>query len=520
MKATIQRRTSALIAMAVAIAFGLMALVAVPAHAASEPGPGDLVTGNIDAEKTGSLTIHKLKLKGATQNATGWLQDVTQEGLNGITFKIQKFDVDLTTSAGWAQFAGHDCSTKPDNIDFDTSFGTNGAMEKTTANDGTDDGIAKFSDLPVGMYYVTETDIGNNIVTAPSQPFCVSIPMKYPISNDATTDPTNGTWLYNVHAYPKNSIDTPTKKVSAPDKKQGGQDKAKVTWTIEAPIPGGSDLTHFAIGDKIDSRLAMVEDSVKLKVAPSGSDQFTELSKDSDFTVTLPAAGNENKLTVNLADPAGLTKINANKNGRIQLSYKTYVTDKGYIPNHAQIFVNDPEYNNGIDTNETQTKWGKLIITKKSDEAKNVLLAGAEFTVYLPTENTCGPNVPEATSPGFVGTMTTGTDGKAEMILAAKHTSDDGNQAPAEAGRYCVKETKAPAGYTLDSDTIHDVTIGADGEASLTVEKTVINTQHVPPRMPVTGAAGTALLIIVGLSIISLAVGTAIRTRRGASIDA
>lgn len=75
---------------------------------------------------------------------------------------------------------------------------------------------------------------------------------------------------------------------------------------------------------------------------------------------------------------------------------------------------------------------------------------------------------------------------------------------------YCLYETVAPAGFTAASiDNPVLIKPGTTAETKITA----VNTQKEGPELPLTGAAGTILLIIGGLGVIALAAGAHVVVR-------
>lgn len=152
-------------------------------------------------------------------------------------------------------------------------------------------------------------------------------------------------------------------------------------------------------------------------------------------------------------------------------------------PNSAHISYTD-SFDNSSDTAETTVKvyTAKLNVLKVDAANSTTLLDGAEFTLY--TDDTC------ETVADNGATVTTADGGKASFTGLA-------------AGTYYLKETKAPAGYTLNNE-VFTIVVSANGtiqnEAEYTV--TVKDSKVVVPQ---TGGMGTMIFTIVGLSLIACA---------------
>ena len=167
---------------------------------------------NIDTTKKGSLTLYKYEMADtsqATGEGIGKQTDSTKVPagatvLPGVTFKIWKI-ADLT------QYF------KPDGIALPTPAQAEAIIAQNTNTPSyqqvtNGQGIATFSNLPLGIYYVKEID-GPPQVTSPIAPFVLSIPM---------TDKTNADeWFYDIYSFPKNQTGYSDIKVKKVDSSNG-----------------------------------------------------------------------------------------------------------------------------------------------------------------------------------------------------------------------------------------------------------------------------------------------------------
>lgn len=180
-----------------------LSLCAMPAMAAE----GGTITSTIDTNRTGSLTINKYE--GDKPEA--------DKLLDGVTFTAYKVaDIVQSTVAGTTDVKMQPVealtSIKPDiKITSDTKYDEiEGTVEKALAKDADPKltafatattgangikGQAVFSEMPVGVYLIVETDAPSQIVNKTAN-FLVSIPM-------ANTDGTG--WNYDIVANPKNA---------------------------------------------------------------------------------------------------------------------------------------------------------------------------------------------------------------------------------------------------------------------------------------------------------------------------
>ena len=506
----VPRRRRGIAAVLVAVVVAVLALhSAGPAHAAQ----------NIDPQKKGSLTIHKFAEPpaptGGRNDGTDDVDTTGLEPLKGVTFTIERVtDIDLTKDTDWQKLGG----LTPANVK--EAPHTLGPATTVTTGEG---GVATASDLPIGLYLVTETTVGDNHVTHKSEPFLVTIPLAL----------TPNEWLYDVHAYPKNTVTEVTKAVDDTKAFVLGD---TVTWTVDtqAPsLPEAVRLDDFRIVDTFDARLAYAD----AKVTVDG----VEYAEGGDYTVAVEGQ----KVTIAFTQ-AGRDKLRDVQGKAVTVVFDTTVrsidkaaTDEelahGVIPNRAHVFVNDPEDENGVSSKEVQTEWGALKVLKYAKDPEPVPaiermsvaaalragtgtaatkpLQGAQFEIYALGED--GKRL-DVNGDGTVDEkdalkdadddtrFTTGADGTFLVSL--------------KAGDYEVVEVVAPLGYKLDS-TPHKVTVPVGGTEK-PVELRVPNTQIPPFELPLTGGLGTVLFVVGGLVlfvIAALIVARALRARRDES---
>ncbi|MDK6302404.1 SpaH/EbpB family LPXTG-anchored major pilin [Corynebacterium sp. UMB9976] len=440
--------------------------------------------GNIDFNKKGSLTLHKKKGAESDQAATGEeMEGVPGEALPGVTFKITKLDYDLQ-NGDWSTFpktaadaAGHETST---------------TFEQTTGADGK----VSFQGLDLGIYLVEETNAPDGIVTG--APFIVSIPMV----NEASD-----AWNYDVVAYPKNT-ETKTEK-TVKDADQNIQDAYTYTIKADAPTWGeGKTLTAFRFEDQLDKRL----DFQKVTEVKAGNTVLGE----GDYTVNDPKT-NGNKLVVKLTEQ-GLAKVKSGDKMSLTFDVKRKaVGETTELKNQADVIFNNPNTGNEVknETNEVVTYHGKLKVVKKDGEEKGKVLEGAEFELYQCTSATkLGSQI---TIDG-VNKWTTGADGT--FTIDGLHVTDfeDNKEAPATK-KFCLKETKAPAGYAELKDPIEidftreNIASTADGSDTVTLKKDIENVKQDTPNLPMTGGMGVGILAAIGAAIVAAGAWFA---RRGA----
>ena len=149
-----------------------------------------------------------------------------------------------------------------------------------------EDGKAEITNLALGVYLVIETVIPDNFVET-SKPFLVQLPQW---DQDAGTD---GEWLYNVTAYPKNDPVDLEKVIVEKDKSKTHEttraigDIVDYAITVDVPYYGDLEPAQIAViqyflTDNMSAGLTFNND---VKVTVLGAPTATTLVAGTDFTV-------------------------------------------------------------------------------------------------------------------------------------------------------------------------------------------------------------------------------------------
>lgn len=244
-------------------------------------------TANIDTNQNSktSITLHKYE-----GPVTDKRSDGTEQTINGklpvkdVVFTIWRLKkangnssdvIDLSTAAGWTKIKDLDelVETAEANKKVASDFVNNenaefvkyteqgsgvdkasGATCETDAN-----GSCTLKTLPMGLYYVEETDISNAKTCETKQgentPTCTAVSVKNPVApffvttplpNPKATDVTKS-WIYNVNVYPKNDVskNRPKKEVEELNRKDfvpgDANGHTTITWKISVPISAPKD---------------------------------------------------------------------------------------------------------------------------------------------------------------------------------------------------------------------------------------------------------------------------------------
>ena len=531
MSTTKTRRSLSLLA-AFAVAAGALALPAATSATQAAPAFGLAATTerapslvDLDATRKGSITIHKL-VKNDTNGTTAGngLEDANASGdpLDGATFTVEKLtNVDLTTQAGWEKLAAYN-----GNVDTAKADGADAPVTKTTAGGG----LATFDSLPLGAYVVTETVTPAGYVG--SKPFIITVPMTHPTDLNK--------WVYDVHAYPKNSKAGVEKTVADADTPAVGSD---ISYTIKSDVPAAEALDYYDVVDQYDKRVELPEANIALKLI-NGKTGEVALAKGTDYTL-VAADGTDGKTKFWTAEftAAGRQKLLDNRKDdttKVQMDLSGTVKDKveadGLFKNKAILLPNAPSNgwkpNSGTvpppdyPSSEVVSKFGKVKITKVNAKDDTQKLQGAEFEVYkctpqsTPTKNfdSVDATLDKKLSPA--GKETYATDAMGEVTIDGLRNNDwENNAAVAEADRgwYCLVETKAPEGFELQTRPIAFQVLESNSKADN--EYTLATTVKDVPKnggfnLPLTGAAGIGVLIGAGALLVGGSGAIALANKR------
>ena len=503
--------------LAAAMTLAAGALVA-PTGAAAPAGPNG---STIDPDAATTLTIHKCEqtdANGVTEGTGNPDPQVECKPVAGVEFTITKLNVDLTTPEGWKQLA----DAKGDVVKA-------GALKSNTTQTITTggDGLASFTDAQteVGAYLVSETRTPDKVI--PAEDFVVTLPMTNP---DNTTK-----WNYDVHVYPKNTISGVDKKVTDKPAPGSGHD---ITYTITTSIPkvdypGGARIKRYEVVDQLDKRIK--KDALTPVVKIVGQNE-TPLADTTDYTLITAEGADHNWATIQLTEEGRRKAAEARHNGTGETKVQVTLTAKfdatvnlegdlsntaGLIPNDSPNFTWDPSNPGtkvpGIPTTPVLSKYGKVVVTKTgTDElADKTKYNGAQFQVYECTKTAGGATLrdgdpsTQAVDPLTIGgekTFTTAGQGMVEINYLRANDYVDGvkKDTLTDEDHYCLVETKAPEGYTLQADPIPFRVLADNATAKAPTAVTVTDVpKNAGFRLPLTGANGVIFLTVAGALLVA-----------------
>lgn len=428
-------------------------------------------TANIDTTQNNktSITLHKYEGPKTSTRSDGTEQTITGKlPVKDVVFTIWRLkkagtpaeEIDLSTAAGWTKIKDLDklveTAAEGKKVASDFVNGTNAEFVKYT-DDGTGvdkkggatcktdaTGSCTLPTLPMGLYYVEETDISNaktcETKQGESTPTCTAVSVKNPVApffvttplpNPKTTDVTKS-WIYNVNVYPKNDVskNRPKKEVEELNRKDfvpgDGEGHTTITWKISVPISAPKDgkkyekigfvdkLTKGLAYEKIKSAtiVTLGEDGQKVANTTDTSLGTSDYSVDTTTTTdvvkfTLTSGDGENTGLAKALTAYNAVKNETNKTATLIVELVTKFnagTTVQDFANVANTFVDDNKTGSGDDTknpckpgdttppcgddhNPQDTAYfGTLTVNKfveQADDAKTHLpLNGAKFKVF------------------------------------------------------------------------------------------------------------------------------------------
>jgi fimbrial isopeptide formation D2 family protein/LPXTG-motif cell wall-anchored protein len=508
-----------------AFALALAGTFATAQLASADPGPDQVAP-----TKTGSLTIYKYA--GGPLGEDESLDD--RDTLEGVEFTATRVGIvggteddptctviDLAKITDWTGIeALFDQPTSNGPVTIPTGYCLSEDEADIYVDETDEDGKLVFPVLPLGVFFVSETDSGEHPIVSPVPDFFVAIPT----SNGKDE---NG-WNYDIVAHPKNQLmEEPTKTIEdQPESDLVVGDN--VTWTIKIPIPtlnNNEKFTSANFHDVLDSRLEYVSSVVK--IAGDEVDEDGEYRVDEDGVVWS-------------FTPDGRLLLDDAMGGEIEITLVTKVVSvgTGEIVNRGGEDGNYWSEFNGTEVPggpSPATYWGQLSIKKIDDSKPAALpLEGAVFKVFLPQlvededEDEGADPVYECAEEAPSTTPIATGKSNAQGVVVWENVNpntvlglwvsnvDDvaGVDLDDQSKDYCLYETTTPAGHVANPDLVANPTITIKPGEINKLHKDVVNPKKDGPDLPLTGAQGTIAMSIGGLLLVGAGVAVALVSRR------
>ena len=476
------------------------------------------------ARTTGSLTVTKFVMDRlpavnafGTNDGTQFTGDLSAfEPLGGVDFTVVRVEPCAAGTTGAVYNAQHSEWYAP--VASPITVATNAS------------GVALFSALPLGVYYVVEQPTAAGLApTDPSAPFFVSVPTILQAAGAADD------YLYDVFAYPKNEDINITKEIIPATVASGNAD------TMGAGLAYGDTISYKLTVD-VPTDIAAYE---MLKVTDFFEEglRFTGLqsavAKGHATAADKPNVHNDE--TVKTLAGATVTNYSAD-GGTVELDFSDAVASlDGYtkleitlnfvittnaslnfsIDNSATLDVtNRYGHDKHRETEVPKVYTGGIKIFKHDSVITDLGLQGAEFVlvpvstgVYATDAGLVTDGVPANALKNTNATVlvkgVSDANGLVEfkgipygVLAAGVYTPSD--------SLYWLVEIKAPTGYKAPGGTPIQVTInGSSWDADATAIEAEVKVANVKGfNFPLTGGAGTAMFITAGLALASLSWGS------------
>ena len=228
----------------------------------------------------------------------------------------------------------------------------------------------------------------------------------------------------------------------------------------------------------------------------SDSGSTTITGRPDELIVQLLADGTlQQEVTLNTQNSwqsviADLPKYNSTTRNTITYSInEANVPDGYYLSN-----TSDEETNGDHKFTITNSKYGKIDITKVDSKDQNIKLGGAEFKLEKLTAD--GKEVDTS----FTAVIQTTS---AETALLGETTFTN-----LEYGKYRITETKAPDGYHILKEPVEIEISAANVEQALTIS------DKLKPTLPATGGKGTIAFVAIGALALGAFATLRIRKKR------
>lgn len=313
---------------------------------------------------------------------------------------------------------------------------------------------------------------------------------------------TDWTYKYNtVNLASKINVSGITVTKTVADSNVGTLKNADYTLTASTAGSTTNKIGTYAIVDNMDDALTLIKDTVKVYFVKKGVE--TEAAT-GDFTVVTGYKYNDDKDTATFAVVASDALLKNDKfygYDTIKVTFSAKVNadiaDKvlSDLPNTDGLYYgNKGNYTYKPGNNTVNVATAGLDVTKVDGNATSTKIAGAEFTLYK--DSACTEAI---AVDGVTVKATTTTNGNDKFYYGTHEfyfTPDV---------TYYVKETKAPAGYNINSTVFTVKAVAKAYTAVGTVEGNATVVKDYPVTVPSTGGMGTMMFYVGGAALIACA---------------
>lgn len=336
----------------------------------------------VDANQRGSLTVVK-----SAGDPFAHFGDPTRRGepqpvqpIKDLEFQAQKVSgIDLTTNAGW------EAASRLNLTDFMAGGPRTGDLGPALTTTTDEEGKARFKDLDLGLYLVTEASgpaqaLGFNVIN----PFFVTVP---------TTAADGKSWNYDVSVQAKDQRIAARKAAAKRCIEVGESVQLGITSTL--PAPDEKDrIGSFQIVDPLAVEIEHVAGTDQVFLTKADTTTVPDRLDAEDFEVSV-----EDNIAKLVLRDSGLKKLAKWRKGNpgVALTWRFDVKavatpEAGYVKNKAYVLPPgypdfDKETTPGVPTNEVRISIGNC-------------------TPETPTKPRDVPEIPPSTPPSKPGTPT------------------------------------------------------------------------------------------------------------------
>lgn len=293
----------------------------------------------------------------------------------------------------------------------------------------------------------------------------------------------------------------------------------KVTFKVTSQVP---DMTgkldyHFKLKDTLSKGLTMTDaDFLSVTIG-------NELPLEKNQYEVKLTPNNQDGTTVLEVTIKEFIKYKDKAGSNIVFEYQAEVNKDAVtvntVKNSANVaYGNDPSHMEDSKQDEVKVYTHTLTITKVDGDDR-ASLAGAEFELYegSPAQGSAIKLVKENAANGnneyHVADSTEQTTAKTTVVSPANGTIVIKGL---KAGKYTLKETKAPDGYNKGKDTEIKITAeNNDGGETVTVTGNTITVENNSGlQLPSTGGMGTIIFVAAGVCVVGFLIFTSRKTKR------
>ena len=249
-------------------------------------------------------------------------------------------------------------------------------------------GNATLSGLKPGLYYVQESGVPGGYVSA--APFLVPLP--FPDSSG------QGTWLDEVHVYPKNASVSIELHVNDEDAVSIGD---TVSWQSSSGIGIRQDIDVYRIELRISPGLELAA-TPTVRIANPVARMSLASSFEEGTHYVIEMSSNARNVTVEFL-PAGLLQlesaVSAAPGAQVYIDFETKVLAEGTHTNTVLLYPDQQAIDSSRGIRATaDTRWGPLAVQVREQNSPRNRISGARFQLFLSPEDALSRSNPISVS--------------------------------------------------------------------------------------------------------------------------